>query len=67
SNTTPKGYCSCKQPDNGTPMVHCSECKEWYHFGCVQLDSRDAEDIRIYVCPSCAEKTGLRTVCEYCL
>jgi hypothetical protein len=22
-------YCVCKQPDDGTPMVRCSECKDW--------------------------------------
>jgi hypothetical protein len=26
---TKKQYCVCKQPDDGTPMVHCSECKDW--------------------------------------
>jgi len=24
-----KDYCVCKQPDDGTPMVNCSECKDW--------------------------------------
>lgn len=24
-----KMYCVCKQPDDGTPMVNCSECKNW--------------------------------------
>lgn len=24
-----KEYCVCKQPDDGTPMVNCSECKDW--------------------------------------
>ena len=24
-----KEYCICKRPDDGTPMVSCSECKDW--------------------------------------
>lgn len=24
-----KEYCICKGVDDGTPMVNCSECKDW--------------------------------------
>ncbi|KAI0705186.1 hypothetical protein BC835DRAFT_1314819 [Cytidiella melzeri] len=65
TSKTPKVHCSCSLPDDGSPMIHCSECKEWYHFKCVQLDTRDAEDIQVYVCAPCTDKTGLRTVSEY--
>ena len=60
-----KTYCLCKKPDDGSPMIHCSACKEWcvvvtlpstllvyssffarYHFRCVELSERDAEEIR---------------------
>jgi len=27
--TTKKEYCLCKKGDDGTPMVHCGECKDW--------------------------------------
>ncbi|GJE91188.1 hypothetical protein PsYK624_073370 [Phanerochaete sordida] len=60
-----KLYCSCRQPDDGSPMILCSECKEMYHFKCVDLDERDAEDIQLFVCPSCHEKTGLQTVMDW--
>ncbi|OBZ73643.1 Transcription factor bye1 [Grifola frondosa] len=46
-------------------MIYCGECKDWYHFRCVQLSERDAEDIQLYICPTCHEKTGLRTISEY--
>ncbi|RPD64235.1 hypothetical protein L227DRAFT_571804 [Lentinus tigrinus ALCF2SS1-6] len=46
-------------------MIHCSTCKDWYHFRCVELSERDAEDIRRYVCPSCHQKTGERTIKEW--
>ncbi|EGN96782.1 hypothetical protein SERLA73DRAFT_184942 [Serpula lacrymans var. lacrymans S7.3] len=64
SKTKDESYCLCRQPDDGSPMVHCSQCKEWYHFRCVNLDQNDADDIRVYVCPPCIEKTGQRTVSE---
>ncbi|TBU36508.1 hypothetical protein BD309DRAFT_1013470 [Dichomitus squalens] len=57
-----KIYCLCKKPDDGSPMIHCSSCKDWYHFRCVELSETDAEEIQHYVCPSCHEKTGARTI-----
>lgn len=24
-----KAYCVCRRPDDGTPMVNCSECRDW--------------------------------------
>ncbi|KAJ8521236.1 hypothetical protein ONZ45_g2046 [Pleurotus djamor] len=60
-----KAYCTCRGPDDGTPMVRCASCHEWYHFKCVQLTEEVAEDIALYVCPPCADKTGLRTTMEW--
>ncbi|KAI0708842.1 hypothetical protein C8T65DRAFT_649641 [Cerioporus squamosus] len=45
-----KAYCLCKKPDDGSPMIHCSACKDWYHFRCVELSERDAEEILSYTC-----------------
>ncbi|KAF9266956.1 hypothetical protein L218DRAFT_956046 [Marasmius fiardii PR-910] len=58
-------FCSCKKGDNGTPMVHCTECKDWYHFSCVNLDEETAGDISVYICPTCSDRTGLRTVMQW--
>ncbi|KAF5387320.1 hypothetical protein D9757_005755 [Collybiopsis confluens] len=55
-------FCWCKQGDDGTPMIHCTECKNWFHFSCIDLNETDAEDISVYVCSSCSEKTGLYSV-----
>ncbi|KAF8347885.1 hypothetical protein F5887DRAFT_670450 [Amanita rubescens] len=46
-------------------MVHCALCYIWYHFTCVDLSEPEAEDISIFVCPSCTESTGRRTISEY--
>ncbi|THH17772.1 hypothetical protein EW146_g3089 [Bondarzewia mesenterica] len=58
-------YCLCKGPDDGTPMVQCGHCKDWYHFRCIDLNEEDAEEIKVYVCPPCTEKTGKHTVMEW--
>ena len=29
-----KTYCLCKKPDDGSPMIHCSQCKDWYVSTC---------------------------------
>ncbi|KAF9466087.1 hypothetical protein BDZ94DRAFT_1213427 [Collybia nuda] len=54
-------YCTCQRGDDGSPMVFCGGCSVWYHFDCVDLDEKSAGEINVYVCPSCAESTGLRT------
>lgn len=25
-----KPFCTCKKGDDGTPMIYCTECKDWY-------------------------------------
>ncbi|KAF7309785.1 Transcription elongation regulator [Mycena indigotica] len=55
-------YCLCHGVDDGSPMVNCGECKEWYHFSCVDLSEGTADDINVYICPLCVTKTGQRTV-----
>jgi hypothetical protein len=58
----PEVFCACRREDDGTPMVYCGECQDWYvyfvdcliyrsfhllryHFSCVNLSEREAEDI----------------------
>ncbi|EED81881.1 predicted protein [Postia placenta Mad-698-R] len=77
-----KVFCVCRKPDDGTPMIRCEQCREWfvfsatglgairlncvrYHFRCVGLSERDAEDIQTYICERCHQKTGLRTIMEW--
>jgi hypothetical protein len=30
SKKNAKMYCTCKKGDDGTPMVYCAECNDWY-------------------------------------
>ena len=29
--------CICRLIDDGTPMVQCATCNDWFHTGCVQV------------------------------
>ncbi|KAI0350712.1 hypothetical protein OH77DRAFT_1412629 [Trametes cingulata] len=68
SRVTRKGsktYCICNKPNDGSPMIHCASCKDWFHFRCVELSEKDAEEIQLYICPPCHQKTGARTIKEW--
>ncbi|RDB20911.1 Transcription factor bye1 [Hypsizygus marmoreus] len=58
-------YCICQKGDDGSPMVQCGECRIWYHFSCVELKEEDAEDINVYICPSCTTTSGRRTAMHW--
>ncbi|KAF9047082.1 hypothetical protein BDZ89DRAFT_941849 [Hymenopellis radicata] len=60
-----KVYCTCRGFEDGRPMIECVECQDWFHFSCIDLSTRDAEDIAAYVCSSCTGKTGRHTASEF--
>lgn len=50
-------YCICKGPDDGSMMLRCDGCEEWFHCKCVRVTDNRAEemtemDIKWY-CPGC--------------
>ena len=51
-------YCVCRKPDDGTKMVQCGKCKEWYHMACLNLTVRELNDMskkkNQYVCSRCS-------------
>jgi hypothetical protein len=44
----------CKSPDDGSPMIGCDNCEEWYHWTCVGIRKDPEEDS--WFCPRCTEK-----------
>ncbi|KAJ1845074.1 hypothetical protein LPJ57_009339, partial [Coemansia sp. RSA 486] len=44
-------YCICLQPEHGL-MVECEHCREWYHIGCVGLETEDIDN-RQFECRIC--------------
>ncbi|SJL03788.1 uncharacterized protein ARMOST_07145 [Armillaria ostoyae] len=51
-----KVYCICRKGDDGTPMIQCAECTDWYHFSCVNLTENTAEDIVTWEGPNALEE-----------
>lgn len=45
----------CKLPDDGSPMIGCDNCDEWYHWPCVGIKTQPAEDAQ-WFCPRCQAK-----------
>ena len=50
-------FCVCRQLDDGTEMVECSTCKEWFHTSCVRVPQRVLKDEELsWTCSSCVEQ-----------
>ncbi|RXN05116.1 transcription initiation factor TFIID subunit 3 [Labeo rohita] len=45
----------CNKPDDGSPMIGCDECDDWYHWPCVGLVAAPPED-QSWFCVKCAGK-----------
>jgi len=49
----PNLYCICKGRDDGTFMIACDECEDWFHGKCVGITKAKASKLPKYVCPNC--------------
>ena len=49
----PRRYCLCNKEDDGSFMVQCDPCKEWYHLNCVNITKTQAKTLQTYICPNC--------------
>ncbi|KAG8899364.1 hypothetical protein FRB99_006764, partial [Tulasnella sp. 403] len=60
-----KTWCSCKGKDDGSPMIKCEGCDNWYHFRCISLSQSDADEIAVYVCTTCEASSGKKTTMKW--
>ncbi|TKY90839.1 hypothetical protein EX895_000837 [Sporisorium graminicola] len=49
-------YCICRGTDDGSFMISCEHCQEWFHTKCVGMTQKAAKKLDDYVCESCADK-----------
>ncbi|XP_075408515.1 transcription initiation factor TFIID subunit 3 isoform X1 [Tenrec ecaudatus] len=45
----------CNKPDDGSPMIGCDDCDDWYHWPCVGIMTAPPEEMQ-WFCPKCANK-----------
>ena len=48
-----KLYCFCRKPDDGSLMICCDKCNEWYHGVCVGITQTEGLENRKWFCPLC--------------
>ena len=46
---------SCKRPDDGSPMIGCDTCDDWYHYTCAGIKDEPGED-ESWFCKKCISK-----------
>ena len=49
-------YCLCRKPDDGSFMIQCDTCNEWFHGRCVHIPPEDGMAMDKYACPLCQQK-----------
>ncbi|KAJ3220153.1 PHD finger protein 3 [Dinochytrium kinnereticum] len=48
-------YCVCRKIDDGTLMIQCDSCWDWYHGPCIDMTEQVAHNITSYECDECVE------------
>ena len=48
-----KLYCICRKPYDGSFMVACDSCLEWYHPTCIGSTEEKLKKMKKYICDKC--------------
>ena len=49
-------YCMCRLIDDGTRMIECADCQEWFHVACVQVEKKFIVNRKLdWFCPNCKD------------
>lgn len=48
--TKQMNYCTCRKPDDGSFMICCDQCQEWYHGHCIGITETKQP---VWYCASC--------------
>ena len=47
-------YCVCRLPEDGSRMVECGKCKEWFHMPCVKIPKSVINSRKPWNCGRCS-------------
>lgn len=61
SNREQDVFCICKRPDDGSWMIACEKCDEWFHGRCIGLTQAEGELAVLYYCDECQLRFGLES------
>lgn len=58
SEEVASSYCWCRGADDGTPMICCDGCSEWFHIRCVGVGRKDpvlsGQQSAVFLCITCS-------------
>lgn len=47
-------HCVCRLIDDGTKMIECASCQEWFHIVCVRVEKKFIVNRKLnWFCPNC--------------
>ncbi len=49
-------FCYCREIEDGSEMVQCNRCFEWFHFKCLMLDISEIEKKKKWYCNYCSQR-----------
>eukprot|EP01128_Nolandella_sp_AFSM9_P010685 TRINITY_DN7431_c0_g1_i1.p1 TRINITY_DN7431_c0_g1~~TRINITY_DN7431_c0_g1_i1.p1 ORF type:complete len:972 (-),score=256.51 TRINITY_DN7431_c0_g1_i1:114-3029(-) len=52
----PRPYCICRGLDDGTFMINCEGCHDWFHGRCVNVSEVQGRHIDLYYCDKCTKE-----------
>jgi len=47
---------TCSGDDDGSFMICCDKCENWYHGNCIEIDEKESKKMNNFVCSVCESK-----------
>lgn len=55
-------HCICGGPSDGSFMLCCDSCDNWYHGSCMKLDQVASDALTKWICPPCSGNSSVKSV-----
>lgn len=49
-------FCICRGPDDGSLMIECNYCTEWFHTRCIGMEDEQLNGLGEYKCVACQSR-----------